>query len=57
MSDLKEIIRQIEELRMTLHKITEEKTLTDPEVVAISQMLDAVLNEYNKLLKHKADRD
>ncbi|MHB8125852.1 MAG: Spo0E family sporulation regulatory protein-aspartic acid phosphatase [Desulfitobacteriaceae bacterium] len=55
MLDLKEIIKKIEELRLTLHKITGEKTLTDPEVVAISQMLDVVLNEYNKLLKHKVD--
>jgi len=56
MADLKEILNVIEELREKLGKISREKTLTDHEVLAASQMLDAALNEYQKLMKNKANR-
>jgi Spo0E like sporulation regulatory protein. len=55
--EIEELIKQIEELRLNMIKIKEGKTLTDPEVVAASQMLDAILNEYYKLLKQKVDGD
>ena len=57
MSDIKEIMKQIEELRQAMVKLNDNKSLTDPEVVTASQMLDAILNEYYKLLKHKVDGD
>lgn len=44
-------------LRAQLVKIRENKSLTDPEVVIASQMLDVVLNEYYKMLKHKVEED
>ncbi|MGI6119099.1 MAG: aspartyl-phosphate phosphatase Spo0E family protein [Desulfosporosinus sp.] len=53
MSDIEELLKQIEELRANMVKIKEGRTLTDSEVVTASQMLDAVLNEYYKLLKQK----
>jgi len=56
MSKLQEISKTIAELRTKLNKIAEGKNMTDPEVVAASQMLDAVLNEYQKLMKDKATR-
>jgi hypothetical protein len=56
-SELEEMMKELEELRANLHKITEGKTLTDPEVVVASQMLDAVLNEYYKFLKSKVNGD
>jgi stage 0 sporulation regulatory protein len=56
MSKLQEISKTIAELRAKLNKIAEGKNMTDPEVVAASQMLDAVLNEYQKLMKDKATR-
>lgn len=55
MSEIEEIIKRIEELRASLVKLREGKTLTDQDVVTASQMLDAVLNEYYKLLKQKVD--
>ena len=47
--DLKEILRTIDELRQKLYSSGEGKALTDPEVVAASQKLNEVLNEYYRL--------
>lgn len=57
MSELEEMMKELEKLRANLLKITEGITLTDPEVMVAGQMLDAVLNEYYKLLKSKVDGD
>jgi hypothetical protein len=53
MSELKAILETIEELRKKLNQLSEGKPLTDPEVIAASQMLDAALNEYQRLMKDK----
>ena len=53
MSDLEEVLKSIEELRSKLNKFSEGRNLSDPEVVSASQMLDALLNEYQKLMKDK----
>jgi hypothetical protein len=53
LSDLEEVLKSIEELRNKLNKIAEGRKLTDPQVVSASQMLDALLNEYQKLMKDK----
>mgnify|MGYP001579859051 CR=1 FL=1 len=51
MTRLEEIIRKIEKLRTLLHQLMNEKeSLTDPELVALSQKLDDLLNEYNELI-------
>lgn len=50
MSELKEIMKVIEGLRSKMLKIKEGKSYTDPEVVAASQELDAVLDKYQELL-------
>jgi hypothetical protein len=55
MPKFEEIAKQIEVLRAKLLEIKDGKDLTDPEVVTASQMLDAVLNEYYKMLKHKVN--
>jgi len=58
-SELEELIKQIEELRLNMIKIKEGKSYTDPGVVAASQELDAVLNKYQEMLMKikKADKD
>lgn len=56
MSELDEILEAIEELRAKLNKVAEGKALTDPEVLLASQMLDALLNEYQKLMKDRTNR-
>jgi hypothetical protein len=58
LSELEELIKQIEELRSNLIKIKEGKSFTDPEVIAASQELDVVLDKYQvMLMKKKADKD
>jgi len=58
-SELEELIRQIEELRLSMIKIKEGKSYTDPEVITASQMLDAVLDKYQEMLMRikKADKN
>lgn len=50
MSELDELLNQIEELRYSMITIKEGKSFTDPEVIAASQMLDGVLDKYYELL-------
>ena len=51
MTQLDEILQKIEKHRTLLHQLMDEKeTLTDPRLVVLSQELDELLNEYDKLL-------
>jgi len=49
-SKVEELIEEIEELRSRLIKIKEGKSYTDPEVIAASQLLDAVLDKYQMMM-------
>gem|GEM_PF-1145076 len=40
------IYEKIEELRLQMHKIASDKALTDKSVVAISEKLDVLINEF-----------
>jgi hypothetical protein len=53
MDDLERLKKEIEQLRAHLHEVAQNRQLTDPEVVGASQLLDAMLNEYEKLLRKK----
>ncbi|AFM00755.1 MULTISPECIES: aspartyl-phosphate phosphatase Spo0E family protein [Desulfitobacterium] len=57
MTNFDEILKQIERLREDMHRLAEEKELTDPSVVAASQMLDAALNAYYKFIKDKVKNE
>jgi hypothetical protein len=46
MSELEKII---EELRLDLYRVAEGRSCSDPEVVAVSQKLDVVLDKYQRL--------
>ena len=46
---LEELHHQIEKLRKKLNDLSKHKPLTDPEVIETSQMLDELLNEYERL--------
>lgn len=47
----KELIKKIERMRGYMHDLIRRKgSLTDPEVILASQMLDDDLNEYSRLL-------
>ncbi|GEM_PF-481558 len=55
---LDELITQIEELRSSMIKTKEGRSYTDPEVIAASQELDAVLDKYQEMLiKNKVYTD
>lgn len=52
MSTLWEVETRIYEMRQLLHRIINEKgNLLDLEVIIVSQRLDDMINEYNRLLK------
>lgn len=40
------VYEKIEELRLQLQNIAEDKTLTDTIVVGVSEKLDVLINEY-----------
>lgn len=53
MAELTELQEMIEKLRSKMYDIAQGKKLTDPEVVRASQMLDVILNEYQRMLDEK----
>ena len=57
MSEIKELIKRIEELRENMIKVKEGRSYTDPEVVATSQELDDVLDKYQEMLMNKSKQD
>ena len=57
MSEIEELLKQIEELRAKMIKIQEGKAYSDPEVIAVSQELDEVLDKYMNLIMKKAKQE
>lgn len=52
MEHIKNINKEICEMRQALHNLINEKTsLLDSDVIIASQELDEILNEYNNLLE------
>jgi hypothetical protein len=47
------ILVQVEEVRQELNKIGKAQKLVDAEVIRVSQQLDDLINNYQKLLKRK----
>jgi len=39
----------IEKVRLDLYEITKEKSLTDQDIIRMSQYLDRLLNEYQRI--------
>lgn len=56
-SEIKELLKQIEESRVILINTQKGRAYTDPIVIAASQELDVVLYEYHVKLMKKADMD
>ncbi|AFM39853.1 Spo0E like sporulation regulatory protein [Desulfosporosinus acidiphilus SJ4] len=55
MSEISDLIKQIEELRANLIKIKEGKSYTDPEVISASQRLDEALDKYQEMTIEKSE--
>lgn len=54
MADIRQLLTMIQELRDYMHDLIDKrKDVLDPEVLAASKMLDALLNEYEKLIREK----
>lgn len=49
----KKLLKRIEELRKRLNKFGLNKSLIDSEVVEVSQQLDCLLNQYQKISSYK----
>jgi hypothetical protein len=43
------LLKRIERMRKKLHRIGLNRRLIDPEVVEVSQQLDALLNQYYEI--------
>ncbi|MBU3145195.1 aspartyl-phosphate phosphatase Spo0E family protein [Clostridium sp. CF012] len=58
MSEIEDLLKDVEILREKLLFLIDKKqdNLVDPEVVNISKVLNAALNEYNKVLEKKLKR-
>lgn len=51
MKTIEEVIGEIEELRQLMYFLVNEKySLTDPKLVALSQTIDKLLNDYDELI-------
>lgn len=57
MSEIKELIKRIEELRLNMIKVQEGRAYTDPVVLAASQELDDVLDKYQEMLLKKDEQE
>jgi chromosome segregation ATPase len=49
---LKEISRQIDILKTQLNELWDEKGVSNPEILRISEEIDSLLNEYDRLLQN-----
>ncbi|MDQ7092954.1 aspartyl-phosphate phosphatase Spo0E family protein [Desulfosporosinus sp. PR] len=56
-SEIEELLKRIEELRLKMIRIKEGKAFSDPEVLAASQDLDAVLDDYQEMLLNMSEKD
>ncbi|AJA48317.1 Spo0E like sporulation regulatory protein [Clostridium pasteurianum DSM 525 = ATCC 6013] len=51
MKTMEEVIEKIEELRQLMYSLmNENSSLTDPKLVALSQKIDKLLNDYDELI-------
>jgi len=53
----KDLLKKIDDTRTYMNDMIKEKpNLLDPEIILVSQMLDSILNEYNKIINEKVDK-
>ena len=58
MPEVEEILNKIEELRIKLNTLAENKNakLTDPEIISMSRELDILLNTYHRFMTDKIEK-
>lgn len=55
LSELRELLKDIEKLRSSLHRLIEQKgeDFQDPEVISASEILNAAISKYNEMIRRK----
>ena len=53
---IEELLKQVEELHLSMIQIKENKSLIDQEIITESQILDIILNNYQKVLIKRLDK-
>ena len=53
---IEELLKQVEELHLSMIQIKEDKSLTDQEIITESKILDIILNNYQGVLMKKLDK-
>lgn len=57
MEEIKVLAQKIDEMRKYMNEIIKQKgSLLNTEVIAASQKLDSILNEYHEILNKKVDK-
>ena len=53
---IEELLKQVEELHLSMIQIKEDKSLTDQEIITESKILDIILNNYHEVLMKRLDK-
>lgn len=56
MSEIEELLKQVEKLHLSMIKIKSGKSLMDQDIITESQILDVILNNYQEVLMKKVDK-
>lgn len=58
MSEINNLLNDIEKLRENLYKLINEKNvnLVDPEIISASEMLNAVITKYTEIIDKKVNK-
>lgn len=58
MTEIEDLLKDVEVFRTQMEELIQKhkENLTDPEVVAASKILNAALNQYNKLIEERLKR-
>lgn len=57
MSEISELVTRIEELRLNMIETKKGRAYTDPAVIAASQELDKVLDQYQEMIMKEGEND
>ncbi|OLN33606.1 Spo0E family sporulation regulatory protein-aspartic acid phosphatase [Desulfosporosinus metallidurans] len=57
MSEIEELLKQVEELHLSMIKIKKGNSLTDQRIMIESQILDIILNNYQEVLMKKVNQN
>lgn len=57
MTELRDLLDEIEALRQNLHNlINEDRNLSDPQIISASQKLDSAIARYNDIVNNMIEK-